>query len=291
MGNDAIKSETTSQPDAQKAKLVDAADLDSRTVQSTDPSEGVVHDEVPHDARDFTKTEVDDAALDARLQDMPLTTLQENIVSRWGHAEKDLGPYFYHARLKMGAQGVRNDILRAEGKPEEGFSAWCDQHDIPRSTANLWADRYAVRIGAKPKPKPGPSTASGAQPPTEESTSSNVGQGPARDAGDSSTAIGAQEPAVRPEEYPDPFKVSTNRGERKRYDHAIRRLAVLMGLDSDKEIILAALLADLSDEEWHEFENGVREIAASSQTTRYKDTILEMLRAALREVRRGRIAA
>jgi hypothetical protein len=231
--------------------------------------------------------------LDKVLREMQLELLLEDIVTRWRKTAEDLGPYFYHARLKMGAQGVRNDILRAEGKPEEGFSAWCDQHEIPRSTANLWADRYAVRIGAKPKQGPGPSTASGAQPPTEASTSSNGGQGPASDKEDSPTAIGADEQDVPPEDYPDPFNVmlNTTEDERKRYDHAIRHLAVLLSLDSDKEIILAVVLADFSDEEWAEFESGVREISASFQTTQYKDTVLAILRAALREVSRGRIAA
>ena len=55
MGNDAITPGITSQPDAQTAKMVDAADLDSRTEQSTDRSEGVVHEEVSHDEHDFTR--------------------------------------------------------------------------------------------------------------------------------------------------------------------------------------------------------------------------------------------
>src|SRR6266851_4861086 len=61
-----------------------------------------------------------------------------------------MGPLLYWLRVRLRAQGSRNDIV----DKDRGFSAWVDDNlDISQSTANRWADKYAVENGLKdPKP-------------------------------------------------------------------------------------------------------------------------------------------
>jgi hypothetical protein len=77
--------------------------------------------------------------------DEQIAQLQDQILDRWGATEAELGPLFYKLRVAMKKQGSRKGL---------GFSAWLAKNGIPRTTANRWADNYAVRIGAKKPPAP-----------------------------------------------------------------------------------------------------------------------------------------
>lgn len=258
-------------------------DQQEQPIEPLLPSSGESTDESTGQTQtDASQQALFDVALDKRLTELPLNKIQSHILHGWGQTEKELSPYFYHARLKMRRQGSRNDIRRVSGKPDEGFAAWCDEHGIPRTTANRWADNYAVLIGVKP-PKPAIETA----------TSTQNGQSSTPEGQGSSAAEQMPVPLISHNDYPDPLKLTleTTVGERVRYEQAIGELAGLLGMDSEKDVILAVVLADFTDQEWKEFKSGMSEIAASYRTTRYKGTILAMLRAALQEVRRARIAA
>jgi hypothetical protein len=322
MGNDAITPDNNFEPERQ---IGDAADLDTRTVRPSDHSADVVDGEVLNHIDGSTKIADDEdmAALDARLQKMPLPKLQENIVSRWGHTEKELGPYFYHVRRKMSSQGARNDLRRIQGEPQEGFSAWCEQKGIPGSTANSWADNYETQIG-KRKPKDEPevknddqqSSVGNTEPKTDDpsiSTSPNSGQSSEgtieSEADDSSISTssnsgqsseGSTEPNEPPsgptpsyDDYPDPYslKLALNVGQRRRFDHAITELSDVFHADKDEDIFLSALLADFTDTDWKEFKGAIADIQHYFQTQKYEDTVLAAVRTALSEVRRERAVA
>ena len=57
-----------------------------------------------------------------------------------------MGPLLYWLRVRLRAQGSRNDII----DKDRGFGAWVDENlDISQSTADRWADKYAVENGLK----------------------------------------------------------------------------------------------------------------------------------------------
>jgi hypothetical protein len=58
---------------------------------------------------------------------------------------KELGPLLYWLRLRLRAQGSRNDIHE-----DRGFGAWVESTlDVARSTAARWADDYAKELTAR----------------------------------------------------------------------------------------------------------------------------------------------
>jgi len=66
-------------------------------------------------------------------------------------ARTDMGPLLYWLRVKLRAQGSRND-LRDQDK---GFGAWVEETiEISRRTADRWANEYGLKNGLiKGKPK------------------------------------------------------------------------------------------------------------------------------------------
>jgi hypothetical protein len=82
---------------------------------------------------------------DSELQNLSEARLKAAIKSAWKMhehlAKKDMGPLLYWLRLKLRAQGSRNDIH----DEDRGFGAWVEDNlDITRRTADRWADWYAV---------------------------------------------------------------------------------------------------------------------------------------------------
>ncbi len=90
----------------------------------------------------------------AELEKLNEHELKSAIKSTWKKherlARKEMGPLLYWLRVRLRAQGSRNDII----DKDRGFSSWVDDNlDISQSTANRWADKYAVENGLKdPKP-------------------------------------------------------------------------------------------------------------------------------------------
>src|SRR5260370_3334704 len=87
---------------------------------------------------------------DSELQNLNEGELKAAIKSAWKKherlAKKDMGPLLYWLRLKLRAQGSRNDIQ----DEDRGFGAWVEDHlDISRRTADRWADGYAIENGLK----------------------------------------------------------------------------------------------------------------------------------------------
>jgi hypothetical protein len=59
-------------------------------------------------------------------------------------AKKDMGPLLFWLRLRLRAQGSRNDIH----DKDRGFGSWVEDNlDISRATADRWADEYGLATG------------------------------------------------------------------------------------------------------------------------------------------------
>ncbi len=87
---------------------------------------------------------------DSELKKLDEGQLKAAIRSAWKKherlAKKDMGPLLYWLRLRLHAQGSRNDIH----DKDRGFGAWVEDNlDITRRTADRWADWYAVENGLK----------------------------------------------------------------------------------------------------------------------------------------------
>lgn len=94
------------------------------------------------------------------LEKLNEAELKAAIRSAWKMHEhvvkKDMAPLLFWLRLKLRAQGSRNDIH----DKDRGFGAWVDENlDITRRTADRWADKYGLDnrlMERKPTPPPSP---------------------------------------------------------------------------------------------------------------------------------------
>jgi hypothetical protein len=82
------------------------------------------------------------------LEKLNEVELKAAIRSAWKMPEhvvkKDMAPLLFWLRLKLRAQGTRNDIH----DKDRGFGAWVDENlDITRRTADRWADKYGLDNG------------------------------------------------------------------------------------------------------------------------------------------------
>lgn len=87
---------------------------------------------------------------DAELEKLDEAQLKAAIKSEWKKherlAKKAMGPMLYWLRLRLRAQGSRNDIH----DKDRGFGAWVEDNlDISRATADRWADEYGFANGLK----------------------------------------------------------------------------------------------------------------------------------------------
>jgi len=85
---------------------------------------------------------------DSELQKLNEQELKAAIKSAWKKherlAKKDMGPLLYWLRVRLRAQGSRNDIH----DEDRGFGAWVEDNlDISRRTADRWADEYGLANG------------------------------------------------------------------------------------------------------------------------------------------------
>jgi hypothetical protein len=85
---------------------------------------------------------------DSELQKLNEQELKAAIKSTWKKherlAKKDMGPLLYWLRVRLRAQGSRNDIH----DEDRGFGAWVEDNlDISRRTADRWADEYGLANG------------------------------------------------------------------------------------------------------------------------------------------------
>jgi hypothetical protein len=85
---------------------------------------------------------------DLELQKLNEQELKAAIKSAWKKherlAKKDMGPLLYWLRVRLRAQGSRNDIH----DEDRGFGAWVEDNlDISRRTADRWADEYGLANG------------------------------------------------------------------------------------------------------------------------------------------------
>ncbi len=92
---------------------------------------------------------------DAELEMLDEVQLKAAIKSAWKKherlAKKDMGPMLYWLRLRLRAQGSRNDIH----DKDRGFGAWVEDNlDISRATADRWADHHALENGLKEPTSP-----------------------------------------------------------------------------------------------------------------------------------------
>ena len=91
---------------------------------------------------------------DSELEKLNENELKSAIKHAWKKyerlARKDMGPLLYWLRVKLRAQGSRNDII----DKDRGFSAWVEDNlDISRATAHRWATEHAREYGlGEPKP-------------------------------------------------------------------------------------------------------------------------------------------
>jgi hypothetical protein len=84
----------------------------------------------------------------SELENWNEVELKAAIKSAWKMHEhvmkKDMAPLLFWLRLKLRAQGSRNDIH----DKDRGFGAWVEENlDITRRTADRWADKYALDNG------------------------------------------------------------------------------------------------------------------------------------------------
>src|SRR6266700_3264442 len=85
---------------------------------------------------------------DSELKNLTEAELKAAIRSTWKKyerpAKKEMGPLLFWLRLKLRAQGSRNDIQNQD----RGFGAWVDETlSISRRTADRWADDYGTATG------------------------------------------------------------------------------------------------------------------------------------------------
>jgi hypothetical protein len=85
---------------------------------------------------------------DSELQKLNEQELKAAIKSAWKKherlAKKDMAPLLFWLRLKLRAQGSRNDIQ----DKDRGFGAWVEDNlDITRRTVDRWADKYGLDNG------------------------------------------------------------------------------------------------------------------------------------------------
>jgi hypothetical protein len=85
---------------------------------------------------------------DSELEKLNENELKSAILSAWKKhqrlAKKDMGPLLFWLRLRLRAQGSRNDIH----EKDRGFGAWVESNlDVARSTAARWADDYGHANG------------------------------------------------------------------------------------------------------------------------------------------------
>lgn len=159
---------------------------------------------------------------------------------------------------------------------------------------------YEVTVLARELPSPPPDVSSSTTKSSllssttpENSVAEAANDGPSLPTTTSDAVVAEPANTINTDQYPAPYKLTldTNFEERERYEAAIRRLHIFWDLDSEKEVLLTALLADFTDDEWKEFRDGMKQISKAYATNQYKNTILAALRAALAEVRRARTAA
>ena len=79
---------------------------------------------------------------DLALEKLRVNELKTKLTNTWGKykraAQRTMGPFLYHLRKK----------LKAQGKSSAGFGAWVEDNvDISRRTADRWADEYALGKG------------------------------------------------------------------------------------------------------------------------------------------------
>ena len=85
---------------------------------------------------------------DSEIQKLNEQELKAAIKSAWKKherlAKKDMAPLLFWLRLKLRAQGSRNDIQ----DKDRGFGAWVEDNlDITRRTVDRWADKYGLDNG------------------------------------------------------------------------------------------------------------------------------------------------
>jgi hypothetical protein len=85
---------------------------------------------------------------DSELEKLNENELKSAIKHAWKKherlAKKDMGPLLYWLRVKLRAQGSRNDII----DKDRGFSAWVEDNlDISRATSHRWATEHARENG------------------------------------------------------------------------------------------------------------------------------------------------
>lgn len=86
--------------------------------------------------------------LDSELQKLDEQQLKAATKDAYAKCErrtgKEMGPLVYWLRLRMRAQGSRNDIHE-----HRGFNVWVESNlDVSRTTANRWADDHAKELNA-----------------------------------------------------------------------------------------------------------------------------------------------
>jgi hypothetical protein len=92
---------------------------------------------------------------DTELEKWTDGELKAAIKSAWKKherlARKDMAPLLYWLRVKLRAQGSRNDIH----DKDRGFGAWVEDNlDISRATADRWADQHALENSLKEPTSP-----------------------------------------------------------------------------------------------------------------------------------------
>ncbi|MBZ5658844.1 MAG: hypothetical protein LAO08_00410 [Acidobacteriia bacterium] len=117
----------------------------SATTPITPVSDAALHH--PNDAGQLHAIENSQIASpvspDPELQKLNEQELKSAILFAWKKhqrlAQKDMGPLLFWLRIRLRAQGSRNDLH----DKDRGFGAWVEKNlDMGRSTAARWADKY-----------------------------------------------------------------------------------------------------------------------------------------------------
>jgi hypothetical protein len=155
---------------------------------------------------------------DSELQKLNEQELKAAIKSAWKKherlAKKEMGPLLFWLRVRLRAQGSRNDIH----DEDRGFGAWVEENlDISRRTADRWANEYGLANGLM----------------TQDATSSQVTKSDDDDFYDEE---------LRKHGKNIQFSYWVSQTVHKQYEHALKTIKKHFHVTKDKEAVLKGVL-------------------------------------------------
>lgn len=154
----------------------------------------------------------------SELKNLTAAELKAAIRSSWKKyerpAKEEMGPLLFWLRLKLRAQGSRNDIR----DKDRGFGAWVEENlSISRRTADRWADDYGTATGL----------------PKRDGTSSQSSK---------SDKDGFYKEELKKRGLQIGFSYSVSQTVHKRYQEALKLVKKHFGIENDNEAVLRAVL-------------------------------------------------